>query len=92
MIELGGNIALEGFEGKDSGTLVVVKKVVGNYARNIAMKQSFDKLHITYIDGEKSKINAKLISKGEVSIKEAEDSNLFFALDNALNQLMDELR
>ena len=46
-MELGGNISLEGFDELEPGTLIVVKKMVGNYAKNIAEKTEFEKLELT---------------------------------------------
>ena len=36
MIELGGNITLVGFKEMGFGELIVVKKIVGNYARKLS--------------------------------------------------------
>jgi len=36
MIELGGNIKLKGFSEIDNASLIVIKKIVGNYAKKLA--------------------------------------------------------
>ncbi|MAG50139.1 hypothetical protein CL621_00690 [archaeon] len=86
-MELGGNISLEGFDELEPGTLIVVKKMVGNYAKSIAEKAEFEKLELTLKEEEKKyKIEVKLISKGKEKKEEAEDENMFFAIDKALGK------
>ncbi|MBD3259811.1 hypothetical protein GF371_04255, partial [Candidatus Woesearchaeota archaeon] len=35
-IKLGGNIELSGFRDLDGGTMVILKKIVGNYVRKLS--------------------------------------------------------
>ena len=54
-ISLGGNIELSGFKEFDRGTMVVVKKIVGNNTKKIStMTPNFEKisLHLKKIHGE----------------------------------------
>ena len=52
MIELGGNIKLENFENIDRGVLVIVKKIVGGYTKQISEKnKDFKEIAVTKGDG-----------------------------------------
>ncbi|MBS3146233.1 hypothetical protein J4471_00900 [Candidatus Woesearchaeota archaeon] len=88
MIELGGNITLEGFENLEPGALIIVKKVVGNYTKKISNNISnFEKILICLNKLDfNHHVQVKLQSNGEIDIQEAADSNLFFALDKALSK------
>ena len=87
MIELGGNITLEGFENLEPGALVIVKKVVGNYTKRISNNTTnFEKISISLNKDDKNNIQVKLHRNGEINVEEASDSNLFFALDKALSK------
>ena len=47
-LQLGGSIQLSGFSGVDGGQMVVIKKVVGNYARRLSeICSKFEGLHVT---------------------------------------------
>tara|TARA_Y100000310_G_scaffold272474_1_gene287446 strand:+ start:15207 stop:15473 length:267 start_codon:yes stop_codon:yes gene_type:complete len=86
MVELGGNIEIIGFEGVEPGKLIVVKKIIGNFAKKAAEDPEFKKLILELIDEKSVKIKVKLIAKEE-KIFEAQDPNLFFALHKALEGL-----
>ena len=86
MIELGGNINLENFEEIDKGQLIVIKKVVGNYTKKISEKvEDFKKITVTLVKDSKYKIEVKL-ETSETKESEAENPNLFFALDQSLSK------
>ena len=88
MIELGGNIKLNNFEGIEPALLIVVKKVVGNYTRKIS--ESFDNFKEVLVDLENTndnKITVKVTADKEYA-SEASDKNLFFALDRALSIIL----
>lgn len=83
MIELGGNIKLEGFDSMEPGQLVVVKKIVGSFAKKVADEDGFDSFEV-----KKSENSVKVrIVKGE-KVKEtsASEPNLFFSLSKALTE------
>ena len=82
MIELGGNIKLDGFETVEPGKLVVAKKMIGNYVKKISDKFSDFKEITVSLDGDTVRVRLSLES-GE---KESNGSgnNLFFAIDAAL--------
>ncbi|MCD4760104.1 hypothetical protein K8R33_04420 [archaeon] len=91
MIELGGNINLDGFEKIESGNLIVVKKVVGNYTKNISEKvKDFKKITISLKKEGGFLIYVKVDSENEI-ISEAKASNLFFALDKALSGILNKI-
>ncbi|MEK6922568.1 MAG: hypothetical protein AABX08_02085 [Nanoarchaeota archaeon] len=84
MIELGGNIKLINFEAIEPALLIVVKKIVGNYTKKISETiKDFKSIEVSLENKEKNKIKVK-IEASETKEFEAEDKNLFFALDKAL--------
>ena len=95
---LGGNVQLSGFRKIDSSSMIVVKKVVGNYARRIAeLTKNMNSLHITLKPiherekSEKYEVHAKVVDDGKVYASEAVDRNLFVAVDQVLKKLVSEL-
>ena len=85
MIQLGGNIALEGFEQLDPGVLVVVKKVVGSYAKKFGdFKGLFSKFEVLK-DG--NKVTFRVTGEQALMEGSAEEPNLFFAMSKAMNDL-----
>jgi hypothetical protein len=90
MIELGGGIKLDGFEVIEPSLLIVVKKVIGNYAKKMSEQiPSFKEVLVSV--SEKYKIKATLVANSEYhSI--SNNSNLFFALDQALNEILNKAK
>jgi len=89
IIQLGGNIQLNGFSELDGATMVVLKKVIGNYAKQFNEKCSkFEKLIIKLNEGT---FNAEVINEGNSIISEAKDNNLFFAVDKALKEIENKI-
>ena len=93
MIELGGYITLHGFKDRDYAELIVVKKIVGRYARQISDGHGgMDGLSIT-LKPESGSYTVEAICR----IKEQEttssdtQSNLFVALDGALKKIIQQL-
>lgn len=80
-MELGGNIKLEGFDELEPAQLIVVKKVVGNYAKDISEKNEFSEFAVTL---EGNKISVKIVSKDKTIEEEESGDNLFMTLDKAL--------
>lgn len=91
-IQLGGNIELVGFKELEPGELVVVKKVVGNYAKQMSeASKDFEKLTVTLEkEGEQFKLRAVLKAGKEITAEET-DSNLFFAMDKSLKKILSDL-
>lgn len=97
MIELGGNIKLDGFNSLDIPTLIVVKKMVGNYAKKISdsiMPVNELILNLLEFDSNNKifKLNASLVSEDKNFTSEAEDTNLFFALDKTLQHIINQAK
>ena len=86
-IRLGGNIELVNANGIDGASLVILKKMIGNYARKFS-ERGVNGLSVTFsgtgvlIDVLRD--DAKLSSS-------AESSNLFFAIDTAFKDLDEQL-
>lgn len=88
MIELGGNIKLEGFESVDARQMIIVRKIVGTFARKFSdTTEGFEGLSLELKSDGKFIVTAKLTAKGETREVKEEDANLFFAMSRALNGL-----
>ena len=94
LLQLGGNIELAGFRSIDRSSFVIVKKIVGNYARKFSDSSSdFEKLQISlksvHAGEEKSKyeLHAMMINNGQAINAQETDHNLFFVLDRILKKL-----
>ncbi len=88
MIELGGNIILQNFEQITGGELIITRKVIGNYRKEISKKyEDFKKIKVTIIPETKYKIKVNL-EKNDMQESMAENPNLFFALDKALSKIL----
>jgi len=96
-IELGGDISLEGFTDLDGGELVVVKKLVGRYARKLSeaskdysgLKVTLKKVHKTE-GSEKYELHALATLKKKKLTSEVVDRNLFMALDSVLSKVVEQ--
>lgn len=94
MIELGGNITLTGFQDRDYAELIVVKKIVGRYARQISdkyedLKQLAVTLKPVHSQGYEFQVRC-LLGKKEV-LATAIERNLFVALDLALKRVIEKI-
>lgn len=99
MIQLGGNIELSGFKEVDGGSMVILKKVVGNYVKKMTdMAENFEKLslHMKTVHGtegsEKYEVQAKLMDNGKAITSEVTERNLFVTVDQALNKVMNSMQ
>jgi hypothetical protein len=95
---LGGNIQLTGFKDLDNSSMIILKKIVGNYARRFSeICQKCDLLHLTMKaihereKSEKYELHAQLLAKGQSYNSEVVDRNLFFALDSVLKKIENEI-
>lgn len=86
-VRLGGNIELYGIENFDGATMVVLKKIIGMYARKFSDK-GLERLAVSF-SGKDIKIEA--VSKGAVHSSESSHENMFFALDSALKEVQDKI-
>ena len=85
-MQLGGNIELVNFHSLEPGKLIVVKKIVGRYAKEIGEKNpSFQKLKVVL--KENNEIEATLSANENNYTESDSNQNLFFSLDKALSKL-----
>ena len=99
ILELGGNIELSGFREMDGGTMVVLKKIVGTYARKFSNTcDSFEKLSLTMKKVHETEGNAKfevhclLVDNGKNYASSNTDYNLFIVLDKVLKKIEAEMQ
>jgi ribosome-associated translation inhibitor RaiA len=97
-MQLGGNIELSGFRDIDSASMVVLKKIIGNYGRRLSdVSDKFESLKVTMKPvhetekSEKYEIHAQLINAGKSVVSEVVERNLFVAVDNALKKIENEI-
>ena len=98
IFQLGGNIELSGFNNLDHGILIVIKKMVGSYARKMSdISSNFEKLIITMKlvhereKSEKYELHAKLMDNGKAVTSSTTDRNPFVAVDAALKKIISEI-
>ena len=82
-VRLGGNIELYGIEKLDGATMIVLKKIIGTYARKFSEK-GLDRLAVSFAGNE---IKVEAVSQGNTHSANASHDNLFFGLDNALKEI-----
>lgn len=99
MIELGGNITLVGFKDLGYAEFVVVKKVVGNYARRISDRQPFDNLklavkpiHKTENEVNKFELKSELLINGKHYHADLVEYNIFVGIDKILKKMLTQLK
>lgn len=97
-LELGGNIQLTGFSDLDRDRIVVLKKIVGNYARKFSDRsKNFEQLSLTMKPVHETdasriyELHAKLMDNGKPFVGEATDRNLFVAVDSVLKKIENSL-
>ena len=97
-MQLGGNIELTGFRDIDGASMVVLKKIIGNYGRRISeVTGNFEKLSVIMKPihekekSEKYEIHARLIKEGKPVVSEVVERNLFVAVDDVLKKIVNEL-
>ena len=87
MIELGGNIKLEGFDNIEQSKLVVIKKIVGNFIKKLEAENKVAIILKLSEENSEFKINAELNLNEQNKISSVTEKNLFFALNNVLTKL-----
>lgn len=95
-IELGGHIVLSGFSEIDSGSLVIVKKIVGSFAKKLSESvDNFEQLKVTVkpvhkgenAPAHKFEIKILVMAAGRPVTSEVTENNLFVVLDKALKKV-----
>jgi len=93
-MQLGGQIVLSGFKELKPAEIIVVKKLVGSYARkfsdNVKGYESLN-IHLKEVHktpgSEKFEIHARVLYDGKVEASEVIDRNIFVALDSVLKKI-----
>ena len=88
MITLGGNIKLDGFDELDPGMLIVVKKMVGLFAKKVS--ENIGELEAFDVVMDDKKITVKAKSKDKELEESSKEDNLFMALSAALKGIEDQ--
>jgi len=92
VITLGGNIELDGFDSVEPGALVVVKKIVGNYAKQMSGKKSnFEKLTVSLSSSVDNFTVKATLKAGEAFVAEGHGTNMFFAMDQSLKKILGDI-
>ncbi len=98
-LQLGGNIELSGFREIDPGSIVILKKIVGNYARKFSEHwEGFEKLALTMkkvheTEGSKKfEIHCLVINSGKTYTSELTERNLFVVVDTVLKKIESEIK
>ena len=92
---LGGNIELSGFKVIDKSSMVIVKKMIGTYARKIEehgdkigeIKLTLKPVHEKE-KSEKYELHALIIDNGKRYSAETTERNLFVAIDDVLKKIL----
>jgi ribosome-associated translation inhibitor RaiA len=93
-IELGGNIELSGFAELETSELIVLKKVIGNYARKFSdqLQENYQRLviNLKQIHGKSSskfEVQIKLMTQSKPYTSEVTENNLFVCVADALKKI-----
>jgi ribosome-associated translation inhibitor RaiA len=97
-VTLGGNIQLSGFKDIEPAQMIVLKKIIGTYARKFSnkckkfelLKLSMKKVH-EQEHSEKYEVHAMAVDEGKQYTSEVTERNLFFAIDTALKKVENEI-
>lgn len=94
--ELGGNIVLSGFD-MDDQEMVVLKKIVGNYAKKIKNFHNYEQLKLeikVHAKGKTKRFEVKaLLLYGENrATSETEGFNAFVLITEALEKILNEVQ
>ncbi len=89
-LKLGGNIVLVGFS-LDSAEMIIVKKIVGHYAKKISEKTEYSQIKVTLKQSQKQqsvlhKIDVNVETSEGVLTSDKEDRNLYSGLSGALEK------
>jgi len=85
MIELGDKIKLNGFDNLDPAAIIVVKKMVGSFARKFIEKNGL--YEFFEITNENNKISTSMIVEDNTINSISNEKNIYFGLSKALKGL-----
>ena len=99
LLQLGGNIELSGFKEVEPGCMVILKKIVGNYARKFSEQcESFERLSLSIKKvheteaSKKFEVHGMVIDKGKTFTSEITDRNIFIVVDTVLKKIGNEIK
>lgn len=89
IVKLGGNIEISGAKDLDTSSMVILKKMIGSYAKKFSETiNNFEKLSLNIKhEGENYELQAELHHEGKVTEAQSSGNNLFVALDDVMKQL-----
>jgi ribosome-associated translation inhibitor RaiA len=88
--QLGGNIELVGFRELDGGSMIILKKIIGSYARKFSDRlNGIDKLTIRMknVGNSQFELNCLLQKEGQQFNSEVIEYNLFVGIDKILKKI-----
>lgn len=88
--QLGGNIELIGFQEIDGGSMIILKKVIGSYARKFSDRLSgIDKLSIRMkkVGNSQFELYGALHKEGQQFNSDLTEYNIFVAMDKLLKKI-----
>ena len=89
---LGGNIQLTGFQEFRGDEMVIVKKIVGNYAKKFSEQCQFERLEVDVRAGADAfEVSGTVMNNGTPVSSVSTDGNFFFVLDKVLRDIEDAL-
>jgi len=93
-LKLGGNIVLVGFS-LDPAEMIVVKKIVGHYAKKISEQTAYSELKVRLRQSKKTKsflheLDVDVFTSGGILTSNAEDKNLYSGLSDALEKVYNQ--
>jgi hypothetical protein len=89
---LGGNIELTGFRPLDGGSMIVLKKIIGNYARKFSDNYGSEKLALQLMPGAGMyALRGTVHKQGKIVTSDHADANVFFVVDTVLKKLENQL-
>jgi len=90
---LGGNIELAGFRELDGGSMIVLKKIIGNYARRFSDQHGSEKLVLELAqENDVFAVNGAVQRNGKEIKATDTNKNVFFVVDTVLKQLESQLQ
>ncbi|MCM2325143.1 MAG: hypothetical protein NDI94_01650 [Candidatus Woesearchaeota archaeon] len=95
MMELGGNIELNGFKEIEGSEMIILKKIIGNFARKFSDHvEGYEKLslHLKKSEGKnRFEVQAKLMINQKPVNGETTETNLFVAVSEALKKVENQI-
>lgn len=88
--QLGGNIELIGFRELDGGSMIILKKVIGSYARKFSDRLGgIEKLSIRMktVGNSQFELTCSLIKEGQQFNSDLTEHNLFVGMDKLMKKI-----